>query len=61
MSSKTLRTDATGKATFTIGRAGDWMFGLVHMEPSTEPDVEWRSYWATLTFSLPEPAPAVTL
>ena len=54
ITTKTLRTDAAGKATFPISRAGDWMFRLVHMEPSAEPDVDWRSYWTSLTFSLPE-------
>jgi Domain of unknown function (DUF4198) len=52
---KTLRTDANGKVNFPIGRVGDWMLRLIHMEPSAESDVEWRSYWANLTFSLPDP------
>jgi uncharacterized GH25 family protein len=52
---KTLRTDANGKVNFPIGRVGDWMVRLIHMEPSAESDVEWRSYWANLTFSLPDP------
>lgn len=55
---KTVRTDANGKATFTLGRAGDWMFRMVHMERSSEPDVDWRSYWTSLTFTLPEKANA---
>jgi uncharacterized GH25 family protein len=52
---KTVRTDASGKATFAIARPGDWMFRLVHAEPTTG-DVDWRTYWANLTFSLPDPA-----
>jgi hypothetical protein len=51
LQSKTLRTDAAGKVTFPIARRGDWMFALVHIEPTTG-EVDWRSYWATLTFSL---------
>lgn len=57
---KTVRTDAKGVATFAIPRAGDWMFRLVHMEPVSGGDVDWRSYWTSLTFSLPDltlPAP----
>jgi hypothetical protein len=52
--SKTLRTDDSGRATFTLPRAGDWMIRLVHMEASEQKDVDWRSYWSNLTFSLPE-------
>jgi len=54
ITTKTLRTDTNGKATFPIGRTGDWMFRLVHIEPSADIDVDWRSYWTSLTFSLPE-------
>lgn len=49
---KTVRTDAAGKATFAVGRAGDWMVRLVHAEPATG-DVDFRTYWASMTFSLP--------
>lgn len=47
-----LRTDAQGRATFRIDRTGDWMFAVVHMEASTEPGADWRSFWASLTFAL---------
>jgi uncharacterized GH25 family protein len=47
-----LRTDAQGRATFRIDRTGDWMFAVVHMEPSSEPGADWRSFWASLTFAL---------
>lgn len=52
---KTVRTDASGKASFVISRAGDWMFRLVHIEPASG-DVDFRSYWANMTFSFPDPA-----
>ena len=52
--SKTWRTDASGRVAFTIARPGDWMIRLVHMEPSDQKDVDWRSWWSNLTFSLPE-------
>jgi Domain of unknown function (DUF4198) len=52
--SKTWRTDASGRVAFTIPRPGDWMIRLVHMEPSEQKDVDWRSWWSNLTFALPE-------
>jgi hypothetical protein len=55
VTTKWLRTDDKGKARFTLSRAGDHMIRLVHMEASTERDVDYRSYWANMTFSLPEP------
>lgn len=55
VSKKTVRTDASGRASFVLSRAGDWMFRLVHIEPASG-DVDYRSYWANLTFSLPDPA-----
>ncbi len=45
-----LRTGPDGKAELTFARSGDWFIGLVHMERSTEPDADWRSYWSSLTF-----------
>jgi hypothetical protein len=56
--SKTLRTDAQGRVVFTINKPGDWMLRGVHMEASDQKDVEWRSWWTNLTFSLPESTPA---
>lgn len=35
ISSQTLRTDQSGKATFTISQAGDFLFTLVHMEEAS--------------------------
>ena len=52
--SKTVRTDSNGKASFALGRGGDWLLSLVHMEASKEEGADWRSYWASLSFSLPE-------
>jgi hypothetical protein len=44
-------TDALGRATFKL-EAGDWLLETANVEPSKEPDVDWRSYAATLTFSV---------
>jgi uncharacterized GH25 family protein len=53
VTTRIVRTDADGRASVPIERAGDWLVALVHMEPSTEAGADWRSYWASLTFSLP--------
>ncbi|HEY4122300.1 MAG TPA: DUF4198 domain-containing protein [Byssovorax sp.] len=57
-SRQTVRLDSKGHAAFTLGKPGDWMIRLVHMEPSATPDVDWRSYWSNVTFSLPDATPA---
>ena len=52
----TLRTttDARGGFVFTLPFAGVWMFNAVHMVAATDsPDVDWDSYWSSLTFDLP--------
>ncbi len=54
VATKTIRTDNSGKATFLIDRTGDWLFHSVHMVLSKEADVHFRSYWASMTFGLPD-------
>lgn len=49
-----VRTDANGQASVPVERTGEWLVALVHMEPSTEPEADWRSYWSSLTFELPD-------
>ena len=44
------RTDSAGRVSFVVSGPGEWIARLVHMLPSTEPDVDWRSWWASLTF-----------
>jgi hypothetical protein len=47
------QTDATGRATFSIDRAGEWLIKAVHMKrlPKTfPPGPDWESYWVTLAF-----------
>lgn len=48
------RTDSAGRLRVLIDRGGDWLLALVHMEPAREADVDWRSTWTSLTFSLPD-------
>lgn len=46
------RTDANGRAVVPVSRAGEWLIGTVHMEPSTAPrEADWQSWWASLTFA----------
>lgn len=46
------RTDANGRATFTIDREGAWLVKTVHMvrQPAGQ-ETEWESFWVTLAFS----------
>jgi len=46
-----VRTDGEGRAKLAIRSKGLWYARLIHMIPSVEPDAEWRSFFATLTFT----------
>ena len=49
----TTRTDADGVATITLAGAGRWYVRAIHMvETTAEPDVDYESNWATLTFEI---------
>jgi hypothetical protein len=52
-----LRTDAAGRVQIPLTHTGSWMLAAVHMEPAA-PDVvpraDWESWWASLTFAVPE-------
>lgn len=49
-------TAEDGRATGAL-RPGTWMVSVVHMVPATDtPGVDWDSYWANLTFAVPQPA-----
>lgn len=47
------RTDARGRVTLRIAKAGFWLVKAVHME-AAPPDagVDWESWWASMTFEL---------
>lgn len=50
-------TDAEGRANLKIDRPGLWYVRLIHMVPSGgDPDYDWRSFFATLTFEVPAEA-----
>lgn len=45
------KTDAQGRATFTLDRDGGWLIKTVHMVRMAQPaEAEWESYWVTLAF-----------
>lgn len=47
------RTDADGIATIPLSHAGKWYVRAIHMvERTDEPDVDFESNWATLTFEV---------
>jgi len=51
VTSKDLRTDASGDVGFTVHPLGQWMASLVQMERAAPTDsVQWQSYWGSLTW-----------
>lgn len=47
------RTDADGRARFTIPATGPYMAASVHMiEAPADRNADWQSYWASLTFGV---------
>ena len=49
----TTRTNADGIATIPLNGRGRWYVRTIHMaETATEPDVDYESNWATLTFEV---------
>lgn len=47
------RTDASGRAGFTIPASGIYMAAGVHMiEAPADRNADWQSYWASLTFAV---------
>lgn len=50
------RTDAEGIAGVAISNPGRWYVRTIHMiERPEEPEFDWESYWATLTFEVTDP------
>ncbi len=51
-----VRSDENGRARFELPRTGVWMVRSLHMVEADERlDVDWESFWASLTFEIPEP------
>jgi uncharacterized GH25 family protein len=52
----TARSDSRGAFSFTLPRAGVWLIKSVHMVRAWFfSDVDWNSFWASLTFEAPHP------
>jgi uncharacterized GH25 family protein len=48
-----VRSDATGRARFTLTGDGGWLIKSVHMTAApAAAGVDWVSYWASLTFEV---------
>lgn len=50
-----LEADASGRVRFVPDEGGPWMLTALHMERVTDrDDLDWKSYWASTTFAVPE-------
>lgn len=45
-------TDDQGRVAFPIGRAGRWLLRVTDLRRSTQPEADWESDFATLTFEV---------
>jgi hypothetical protein len=52
LSSTGKRTDANGLVRFELSGAGKWFVKLIHMVPVSQPNLNYESKWATLTFEI---------
>lgn len=46
------RTNAAGLAIFKLAGAGKWYVKFIHMTPLSDPDLNYESKWASLTFEI---------
>ena len=46
------RTDSNGVARFRLAGAGKWYIKMIHMTPLKDPQLNYESKWATLTFEI---------
>jgi uncharacterized GH25 family protein len=46
------RTDRNGLASFKLTHTGKWYVKLIHMTPLADPQLNYESRWATLTFEI---------
>lgn len=47
-----VRSDEQGKASIPLSHKGVWLIHTVDMIRSTREDIDWESYWGSLTFEL---------
>ena len=48
----TTRTNVGGVASFKLSGAGKWYVKMIHMHRVDQPDLDYESIWATLTFEI---------
>ena len=48
----TVRSDEKGLASFEIKAKGIWYISLIHMKKIDDPDADYQSDWATVTFEI---------
>lgn len=49
-----VKTDAQGRARILLRGPGSWYVKFINMTPQTDPQLNYESKWATLTFALAE-------
>lgn len=50
INSYNVRTDEDGRASFLLANKALWYIALIHMEKIDDPEADYESNWATLTF-----------
>jgi len=45
-----MRTDENGRASFLLNNKALWYISLIHMQKIDDPDADYESNWATITF-----------
>ncbi|MEQ9426425.1 MAG: DUF4198 domain-containing protein [Cyclobacteriaceae bacterium] len=49
---KSTKTDENGEFEITLDMAGKWYVATIHIFKSNEPNIDYESQWATLTFEI---------
>ena len=52
LNSYNLRTDEEGRASFLLSNKALWYITLIHMQKIADPDADYESNWATITFEV---------
>ena len=49
---RSARTDSHGEVSFMLDAAGKWYVRFINMTESDDPEIDYRSKWATVTFEI---------
>ena len=52
INSYSLRTDKEGRASFLLSNKALWYISLIHMQKIDDPEADYESNWATITFQV---------